>query len=136
MPYNTEKQRNIAIGIFLIACLLTWLSAEALGSDLARLLAKVSPTEFFPHADRYGEVAATAPIAPVLQGDKVLGFVFLNTDFVSAIGYSGKPIKIVIIFLGSAGQQFGEQISGLAVLNRIRINGFKKQGIGKLKIIP
>ena len=96
MPSNVEKLRNIAVVIFLIACLPTWLSAEALGSDLARFLAKVPPTEFFPHADRYGEITATAPIAPVLQDDKVIGFHFLNTDFVSAIGYSGKPIKIVI----------------------------------------
>jgi NosR/NirI family nitrous oxide reductase transcriptional regulator len=96
VPYNVEKLRNIAVVIFLIACLPTWLSAEALGSDLARFLAKVPPTEFFPHADRYGEITATAPIAPVLQDDKVIGFNFLNTDFVSAIGYSGKPIKMVI----------------------------------------
>jgi NosR/NirI family nitrous oxide reductase transcriptional regulator len=96
VPYNVEKLRNIAVVIFLIACLPTWLSAQALGSDLARFLAKVPPTEFFPLADRYGEVAAAAPIAPVLQGYKVVGFHILNTDFVSAIGYSGKPIKIVI----------------------------------------
>jgi len=107
MPQYVEKLRYVAI--VLVACLPTWMSAEALGSDLARLLAKVPPTEFFSHADRYGEVVATAPIAPVLQGDKVVGFVFLNTDFVSAIGYSGKPITIVIA-IDTAGKIAGAKL--------------------------
>ena len=94
MLQGVEKLRCIVI--VLVACLPTWLSAQALGSDLERLLAKVPPTEFFPHAERYGKVAAAAPIVPVLQGYKVVGFHILNTDFVNAIGYSGKPIKIVI----------------------------------------
>lgn len=107
MLQRVEKLRCIVI--VLIACLPTWLSAQALGSDLARFLAKVPPTEFFPEADRYGEIDAAAPIAPVLQGDKVVGFVFLNTDFVSAIGYSGKPIKIVVA-IDTAGKIAGAKL--------------------------
>lgn len=107
MLQGIEKLRYIAI--VLIVCLPALLSAQALGGDLARLLAKAPRTEFFPHADRYGEIDAAAPIAPVLQGDKVVGFVFLNSDFVSAIGYSGKPIKIVIA-IDTAGKIVGAKL--------------------------
>ena len=96
MLHDITRTRNIAIVIVLFACLPSCLSVDALGSDLKHYLAEVPPSEFFPLADRYGEVAATAPIAPVLQGYKVLGYLILNTDFVGAIGYSGKPIRILI----------------------------------------
>jgi NosR/NirI family transcriptional regulator, nitrous oxide reductase regulator len=45
----------------------------------------------------------------VLQGEKVLGFNFLNTDFVSAVGYSGKPIRIMI-GLDPAGKIVGAKL--------------------------
>jgi NosR/NirI family nitrous oxide reductase transcriptional regulator len=73
-----------------------WFPASAFASDLQRFLSEVPPTQFFPKADRYGEISASAPIVPVLRGEEVLGFNFLNTDFVSAVGYSGKPIRIMI----------------------------------------
>ena len=107
MPQDVEKLRYVAI--FLIACLPALFSEEAFGNDLSRFLAEVPPAEFFPQADRYGEVAATAPIVPVLQGDRVVGYQILNTDFVSAVGYSGKPIRIVI-GLDTAGKIVGAKL--------------------------
>jgi NosR/NirI family nitrous oxide reductase transcriptional regulator len=35
-------------------------------------------------------------LAPVFRGDQLLGHVFLNSDFVDATGYSGKPIHILV----------------------------------------
>jgi len=53
-------------------------------------------SQLFLGADRYGAPVANAPIVPAYKGDTLLGYVFLNTDFVGAIGYSGKPIVVLI----------------------------------------
>ena len=57
---------------------------------------KVAVTEFFPAADRYGELREDIPVLPALAGDEVLGWVFLTTDLVSTTGYSGKPIDTLV----------------------------------------
>ncbi len=36
------------------------------------------------------------PLAPLLSGGKPVGYAYLNTDFSSAVGYSGKPIRILV----------------------------------------
>lgn len=69
------------------------------GGGLGKLsdyLKNISPNELFENADRYGKPVDNTPIVPVLSGENTIGYVFLNTDFVSAIGYSGKPIDILI----------------------------------------
>src|SRR5690606_35407758 len=54
------------------------------------------PSQFFEGADRFGEVKGDPPIAPVYRGDELAGYVYLNSDFTSAVGYSGKPIHILV----------------------------------------
>lgn len=50
----------------------------------------------FPNAERLGRPQGTPPIAPALKGSKTVGYVFLNTDFTGATGYSGRPIHILV----------------------------------------
>ena len=64
--------------------------------DLEKYLTHVPAGELFPAADSYGPFVKDAPIAPVMKEGKIIGYAFLNTDFVGAIGYSGKPIKVLI----------------------------------------
>ncbi|MCF8467989.1 MAG: hypothetical protein K9G33_11345, partial [Sneathiella sp.] len=74
-------------------------TSAVLGAPAGKLptyLPNIPPSELFDGADRYGEQIANTPVVPVLSGDKLVGYVFLNTDFVSAIGYSGKPIVVLI----------------------------------------
>ena len=35
-------------------------------------------------------------MAPVLEGDKLLGYAYLNSDFVNTTGYSGRPIHVLV----------------------------------------
>ena len=49
-----------------------------------------------PGADRFGPVEGTPPRAQALEGSTLRGYVFLNTDVVGAVGYSGKPIHLLI----------------------------------------
>jgi NosR/NirI family nitrous oxide reductase transcriptional regulator len=59
-------------------------------------LSKVELSEIFPGAEFLGPVGGTPPAAATYKGHELLGYVYLNSDVVSSIGYSGKPISIVI----------------------------------------
>ncbi len=71
-------------------------SAYAASGDLEKYLSKVPAKNIFPLADGYGDLIEDGQISPVLKDGEVIGHVFLNTDFVGAIGYSGKPIMVLI----------------------------------------
>ncbi|NKN37546.1 regulatory protein NosR [Agrobacterium sp. a22-2] len=64
--------------------------------QLSTYLAKVQPAELFEGADRFGEIAGEPPLAPVFRGQELLGYAYLNSDVTSSVGYSGKPIRIVV----------------------------------------
>ena len=64
--------------------------------ELAKFLAKVTPAEIVPGADRFGSIRESPVVAPAYRGDELLGNVFLNSQYVDATGYSGKPIHIVV----------------------------------------
>ncbi len=64
--------------------------------SLAAFLPGVPPAEMVPGADRFGPPEGTPPVVPAYAGHRLLGWVYLNTDFTSATGYSGWPIHILV----------------------------------------
>ena len=88
---------RIAI-IFLAWCALAMpaLGAERAGPNLSTFLSKLSASDLVPGADRFGPAEGQPPIAPAYRGNEVVGHVFLNSDHTNAVGYSGKPIHIVV----------------------------------------
>ena len=71
-------------------------SAETDAQKLGAFLAKVKPEEIVPGADRLGPVRESPVVAPAFRGDKLIGHVYVNAQYVDANGYSGKPIYILI----------------------------------------
>ncbi|MGI9288980.1 MAG: 4Fe-4S binding protein [Pseudomonadales bacterium] len=63
---------------------------------LSDLLQKNSPAELFPDSDEIRAIAGTPSAAPVYQAGKRIGFLFLNSAVVNAVGYSGKPIHVLV----------------------------------------
>ncbi|MFH1794555.1 MAG: 4Fe-4S binding protein [Pseudomonadota bacterium] len=63
---------------------------------LAEFLQKAQPSELFEGADRFGELQGDPPVVPVHRGSDLAGYVYLNSDFTSSVGYSGKPIHILV----------------------------------------
>jgi NosR/NirI family nitrous oxide reductase transcriptional regulator len=82
--------------LIVTACVLPTPSSAQQSGNLANFLRAVEPEQIFPEADRFGPLQGSPAVAPAFQGDRLLGYVFLNSDFVNAVGYSGKPIHIVI----------------------------------------
>lgn len=79
-----------------VICTLLWFEPACAAGDLANYLPKASPADFFPGADRFGPPQGDPPIVPVYHGDQLQGFVYLNSDFANSVGYSGKPIHILV----------------------------------------
>jgi NosR/NirI family nitrous oxide reductase transcriptional regulator len=91
---HVAKIAALCFAILIAACALAWSPAYA--GDLATYLPKVSPSEFFPGADRFGPLQGDPPIVPVYGGDQLQGFVYLNSDLANSVGYSGKQIHILV----------------------------------------
>ena len=71
-------------------------SAVEATAKISRFLEKVSVSELVPGADSYGEIREDLPVVPALKAGEPIGWVFLTSDFVSTIGYSGKPIHTLV----------------------------------------
>jgi len=82
----------------LAACvLLLILSGAAVAAGrVQEFLGKARPSELFSGADRFGAPQGDPPLVPVYGGDRLLGHVYLNSDFTNAVGYSGKPIHMLV----------------------------------------
>jgi len=63
---------------------------------LSEYLGKAEPAELVRGANRFGAPQGDPAIAPAYKDDQLLGFVYLNSDFANATGYSGKPIQILV----------------------------------------
>ncbi|WP_207765832.1 NosR/NirI family protein [Pleomorphomonas carboxyditropha] len=81
---------------FCLVLALALVAAPSRAASLADFLGKAAPSDLVPGADAFGPIRADMPAAPALKGGTRVGWVFLNTDFVPATGYSGKPINILI----------------------------------------
>ena len=65
-------------------------------SRLGEFASKTTPKEFFPEGTRFGQQQGDPPVLPVYADDRLLGYVYLNTDFTSSVGYSGKPVRMLV----------------------------------------
>lgn len=88
-------QRLLRGLVVLCTALLLAFPSMAAG-QLSVYLHKVQPAEIFPGATRFGEMTGDPPIAPIFRGDSLLGYAYLNSDVTSSVGYSGKPIHVVV----------------------------------------
>jgi len=80
-------------------------------SQLERLTSKIDLQAVFPGAVRMGAAEGTPKAAPVFgPADASIGYVFVNTDYVPSIGYSGKPIHVAI------GVDLAGEIQGASLL--------------------
>ncbi len=87
----------VRVGTLLLALLALCYADEAIArSRLTEFAARVTPQEVFPGATRFGEPKGDPPILPAFAADRLLGYVYLNSDFTNAVGYSGKAVNMLI----------------------------------------
>lgn len=80
-----------------LAALLILLVAPAHAQPgLAHYLDEVEPSAIMAEADAFGAIREDLPVAPLLADGRTVGWAFLNSAFATAVGYSGKPIHVVV----------------------------------------
>ncbi|MDH5259751.1 MAG: FMN-binding protein, partial [Gammaproteobacteria bacterium] len=85
---------RLTLALLLIQCMTS--NVAHAGTELPRFIDAISPEKIFPGADKLGAVMPEPVVAAVFKNDKQLGFVFLTSDYVNTIGYSGKPIHQLV----------------------------------------
>ena len=75
---------------------MTALNEAHAASRLSEYLTKAEPGQLIPGSNRLGPLQGDPAIAPAYKDDDLLGFVYLNSDFANATGYSGKPIQLLV----------------------------------------
>ncbi len=89
--------RPIALALLLVAITMGMaFPGQAADPAIGRFLDKADPGEIVPGADSFGAIRDDLPVAPALRGGEEIGLVFLNSDFAGSVGYSGKPIHVLI----------------------------------------
>ena len=99
MRYFGKTPRTLLAGLILLAAICVSLSDARqafAAAQLSTFIQKVQPGELFEGADRFGELTGEPPVAPVYRGKDLAGYAYLNSDFTTSIGYSGKPIHIAV----------------------------------------
>lgn len=91
-PVNTF----VLFGILAFFCWIAMLGEARAAGRLSEYLGKAEPAELVTGANRFGPLQGDPAIAPAYKDDQLLGFVYLNSDFANATGYSGKPIQILV----------------------------------------
>ena len=84
--------------VFVVLAASVWIAmlVEArAASRLSDYLVKAEPSELVPGANRFGPPQGEPAIVGAYKDDQLLGFVYLNSDFANATGYSGKPIQLL-----------------------------------------
>ena len=104
MPHNRRGNRHYALSAAVARCgaaliaLIVLLHAGSTRAEsrLADFASRATPQEFFAQATRFGQSQGEPPILPVYAEDRLLGYVYLNSDFTGAVGYSGKPVNMLV----------------------------------------
>jgi NosR/NirI family transcriptional regulator, nitrous oxide reductase regulator len=73
-----------------------WVPCRAAESRLAEFASQVPVGELVPGADQYSPVQGNPPVMKVSSGGRLLGYAFVNSDWVNSTGYSGQPIQILV----------------------------------------
>jgi NosR/NirI family nitrous oxide reductase transcriptional regulator len=98
--YGDWRASPLACARALALLALIWLAlptgAAVAAGRVQEFLGEAKPSDFFKDADRFGTPQGDPPVVPAYKGDLLLGFVYLNSDFTNAVGYSGKPIHLLV----------------------------------------
>lgn len=90
-----SKTYGIGRCLFLLVALLFY-ADQAFASRLSEFAPRAKPEELVPGGTRFATAVGEPPVLPVYATDKLVGYVYLNSDFTQATGYSGKPISILV----------------------------------------
>ena len=92
MTFPAPAIRLFALFLFL----LLGMTAPARAETIDELYPAVR--DFFPQADRFGDLEGKPPAAAIYQGRRLLGYAYLTDDVLRIPAYSGHPINTLVGF--------------------------------------
>ena len=95
-PFHGPFHGLIALLLVLAFALVSGGTAEAAPTRLSHYLPGLVAGDLIEGADGFGEVRQDPPVVPILKGGKVVGHAYVTTDVVGTIGYSGKPMDVLV----------------------------------------
>lgn len=93
---NFAERSPLVLATLVAAVIFLLTVAASAAGRVQEFVSKVQPGEFFAQADRFGAPQGEPSLIPAYRGKELLGFVYLNSDFANATGYSGKPIHMLV----------------------------------------
>ena len=78
-----------------LASLSTPAAAQSAKPRLPEFAAHYPAEKLVEGAESYGPMRDDIPVMPLLKGNETIGYAFMNSDIVGAIGYSSRPIHII-----------------------------------------
>ncbi len=95
--WNLSKACHVTRPLSVAIALVFLWSGQVIAAGLVHeFLPKAEPGEFFEGADHFGQPTGDPPLVPVFRGEELQGFVYLTSDFTNTVGYSGKPIHMLV----------------------------------------
>jgi NosR/NirI family transcriptional regulator, nitrous oxide reductase regulator len=95
-PFRRHAALSLRPVVVACAMLLSAMLPAAAQTRLPEFLQQAQPSEIFPQSTRIGPVEGKPPAVAAFAGDRLLGYIYLNSDAVNSTGYSGKPINIIV----------------------------------------
>lgn len=95
-PAGYKSTIKLSLAVLISLLLMVNVAEAQKKSELPRFLKNISSQEIFPNADKLGKPIGDPLVAPVYDKGKQVGLVFLTSDYVNTIGYSGKPIHQLV----------------------------------------
>jgi NosR/NirI family nitrous oxide reductase transcriptional regulator len=86
----------VLVGILAYLGWIVILGEARAAGRLSDFISRAEPAELVAGANRFGPPQGDPAIAPAFKDERLLGFVYLNSEFANATGYSGKPIQFLV----------------------------------------
>ncbi len=80
---------------FLIFFLTSFAASDCYAKGL-EYISSYELSDIYPEGDNYKQLESSIPATAVYKNNKLIGYIYLTTDIVSSIGYSGKPIETIV----------------------------------------
>ena len=95
MELNSVLKRVLLL-VFTLFLVTHSLGPVCAAGNFHRLISKIDLQQVFPGAKKLGDPVGDPAVVPVIAAGKAAGYLFLNSDFAAATGYSGKPIHVFV----------------------------------------
>ena len=92
-----DSIRALGASLLLALALVGLAASPATAKTLQEFLTGIAPADLVPGGASFGPAEGDPALVPILDASGAgVGWAYLNTDFTTSVGYSGKPIRIVV----------------------------------------